>query len=217
MFYKDSAQVYRARALGRFEWLEHGFGTRRSLGIAAAGNLATLRQVHSTVCVAGGGRSGCLGEGDALVENIPGRLVGVKTADCLPILLADARLRAVAAVHAGWRGTVNGIARRAVEAMGQQFGTRPQDIHAAIGPGILECCFEVGPEVAAQFGVAAAGPVKIDLVAPNRAQLTDAGVPANQIYAAHRCTMCGVEEFHSYRRDREQSGRMLSVIGVKCD
>ena len=73
--------------------------------------------------MAAGGRGGVLGEGDALLEDTPGSVVAVKTADCLPILLVDERHRAVAAVHAGWRGTVAGIAQRAVEAMGAQFGS----------------------------------------------------------------------------------------------
>jgi copper oxidase (laccase) domain-containing protein len=77
-----------------------------------------------------------LGQGDALLENAPGAVVAVRTADCIPILLVDARLRAVAAVHAGWRGTVAGIARNAVETMGARFGSLPADLHAAIGPGI---------------------------------------------------------------------------------
>jgi hypothetical protein len=93
-----------------------------------------------------------LGEGDALLDNTPGSVVAIKTADCLPILLVDDRHRAVAAVHAGWRGTVAGIAQRAVEAMRAQFGSAPGDLRAAIGPGIGPCCYEVGPEVAAEFG-----------------------------------------------------------------
>ena len=115
-----------------------------------------------------------LGEGDALLEDQPGSVVAVKTADCIPILLVDERRRAVAAVHAGWRGTAARIAADAVAAMGERFGTRPEDLHAAIGPGIGACCYEVGPEVAAQFGGQGRG--HIDLTAANRRQLEEAGV-----------------------------------------
>ena len=88
------------------------------------GNLATLKQIHSSSCVFAGGRPGVLGEGDALVENAPGSVVAVKTADCIPILLVDERLHAVAAVHAGWRGTVARIAAGARwPRCAERFGT----------------------------------------------------------------------------------------------
>src|SRR5205085_5378945 len=99
----------------------------------------------------------------------PGAVVAIKTADCIPVLLADERLHAVAAIHAGWRGTVARIAAGAVAAMQERFGTRPQDLHAAIGPGIGKCCYEVGPEVAVHFGVE--GCAHIDLAAADRDQL----------------------------------------------
>ena len=213
MFYRDSQNVYRARPLDSFAWLVHGFGTRHSPDLARHAELATLRQIHSDICRPARGRTGVLGEGDALLESTPGHLVGVKTADCLPVLLVDEEHRAVAAVHAGWRGTVRGVVRAAVAKMREEFGTDPARLHAAIGPGIGKCCYEVGAEVAMQFGEA--GPCKIDLAAANRAQLLDAGVAGPRIYVAGLCTMCGVDDFHSYRRDRERAGRMLSVAGVK--
>jgi YfiH family protein len=211
VFYKDSQQFYRVRAFDSFEWLAHGFGTRDAV---LPDGLATLRQVHSTRCVAAEGRSGVLGEGDALLENTPGRLVAVKTADCVPMLFADPRNRAVAAVHAGWRGTVGRIGPTAVRAMCERFGTRSEELQVAIGPAIGGCCYEVGPEVAAQFGVAARGHAKIDLPAENRAQLIDAGVNPERVYVANLCTKCGVE-FHSFRRHGEKAGRMYSFIGLR--
>jgi YfiH family protein len=213
VFYRDLQNVYRARPLERLAWLTHGFGTRHSPDFARDGKVATLHQIHSDICVAARGRTGILGDGDALLEDTPGHLVAVKTADCLPILLVDEENRAVAAVHAGWRGTASGIVRRALIKMHEEFGTQPAQVHAAIGPGIGRCCYEVGPEVAAQFGET--GQCHIDLLEANRGQLIAAGVAAPQIYAAGLCTMCGVADFHSYRRDREQAGRMLSAVGVK--
>ena len=212
MFYKDSRQIYRVTELDALPWLVHGFGTRLASVPALFGNLATLRQVHSANCVRAAGRGGVLGEGDALLENTPGAVVAVKTADCLPILLVDEGHGAVAAVHAGWRGTVAGIARRAVEAMRAEFGARPGELHAAIGPGIGKCCYEVGPEVAAQFGQQ--GRAHVDLAAANRRQLMDAGVTPERIYASNLCTMCRCEEFHSFRRDKEAAGRMYSFAGI---
>ena len=85
--------------------------------------------------------------GDALLTRIPGLLLAVRTADCLPILLADTRHRAVAAVHAGWRGTLARISEKALGRMKMEFDTRPEDVVAALGPAIGGCCYEVGPDV----------------------------------------------------------------------
>jgi hypothetical protein len=212
VFYQDARQIYRVTELDSLPWLVHGFGTRRARVPALFDQLATLRQVHSTDCVLAAGRSGELGEGDALLENTPGSVVAVKTADCLPILLVNGRHRAVAVVHAGWRGTAAGIAQRAVEAMRAQFGSLAGDLDAAIGPGIGKCCYEVGPEVAAEFGQQ--GRAHVDLAEANRRQLMDAGVTPERIYASNLCTMCRCEEFHSFRRDKEAAGRMYSFAGI---
>jgi purine-nucleoside/S-methyl-5'-thioadenosine phosphorylase / adenosine deaminase len=212
VFYKDDRQVYRVSELDRLPWLIHGFGTRLSDVPALFANLATLKQLHSAECVAAGGRAGVLGQGDAVLENTPGAVVAVKTADCIPILLVDERHRAVAAVHAGWRGTAVRIAPAAIAAMQERFGTAAADLHAAVGPGIGPCCYEVGPEVAAEFGEQ--GRVRLDLAGINHRQLLESGVTAERIYASNLCTRCGAEEFHSFRRDREQAGRMYSFAGI---
>ncbi|HLK65677.1 MAG TPA: peptidoglycan editing factor PgeF [Bryobacteraceae bacterium] len=212
MFYKDSQQVYRDDQLDSFPWLVHGFGTRLADIPGRFRHLATLKQIHSAACVDACGRAGILGQGDALLENTPGSVVAVKTADCLPVLLIDGRNRAVAAVHAGWRGTVARIVPNAVESMRGRFGTQPADLHAAIGPGIGGCCYEVGPEVAAQFGVE--GRAHIDLTAANRRQLLELGVTAERIHASNWCTRCQAEEFHSFRRDGEAAGRLYSFAGI---
>jgi len=169
MFHLDSDHIYRVTELDRIEWLVHGFGTRRADIPGRFQRLATLKQIHSADCVAGAGRFGVLGTGDALLENTPGAVVAVKTADCVPLLLVDPVHRAITAVHAGWRGTVAGIAKSAVAALGEQFGSRAGELHAAIGPAIGKCCYEVGAEVAAQFGVG--GRAHIDLAEEVRRQL----------------------------------------------
>ncbi len=212
MFYKDDRQIYRVSELDELAWLVHGFGTRAAEVRARFPNLATVKQVHSDRCVAASGRAGMLGHGDALLENVPGGLVAVKTADCLPILLVDERHRAVAAVHAGWRGTAARIAQHAVDAMRETFGTDPADLHAALGPGIGPCCYEVGPEVAAQFGVH--GRTHLDLAGLNSGQLLETGVSPARVYQSGLCTMCRAAEFHSFRRDKEAAGRMYSFAGI---
>jgi hypothetical protein len=213
VFTKDSRQIYRVSELDSLGWLIHGFGTRHADVSALFDRLATVRQVHSAACIAAEGRWGELGPGDALIENTPGAVVAVRTADCIPILLVDERRRAVAAVHAGWRGTAARIVQRAVDAMRERFGTSPADVHAAIGPGIGPCCYEVGPEVAARFG--AQGRTHIDLAGANRGQLMEAGVTPERIYASNLCTMCRGEDFHSFRRDGEAAGRQFSFAGIR--
>jgi hypothetical protein len=213
VFYRDPENIYRVTELDDLPWLVHGFGTRLSDIPAAFAHLATLKQIHSSSCVAAEGRSGILGEGDALLENLPGSVVAVKTADCIPVLLVDERGRAVAAVHAGWRGTAARIASGVVATMAARFGTRPEDLHAAIGPGIGKCCYEVGPEVAVQFGGQGRG--HIDLAEANRRQLEESGVTPHRIYASNLCTMCRGEEFDSFRRDQKAAGRMYSFAGIR--
>jgi len=213
VFYKDSQNIYRVEPLDRFDWLIHGFGTRDSDVPALFANLATVKQIHSDTCVAAEGRAGILAQADALIENTPGAIVAVKTADCIPVLLIDPSHRAVAAVHAGWRGTAERIVPKAIAAMQDRFGTDAADLHAAIGPGIGACCYEVGPEVAARFGVEGRG--KIDLTHANREKLLHAGVTPGKIYASNLCTMCGAAEFHSFRRDKDAAGRMYSFAGIR--
>jgi YfiH family protein len=226
LFRLNDRFVYRADSLDQFSWLEHGFGTRLSNGWPDMSRVVTPKQVHSDIVlpVPGDpptGPTSRMGTGDALVSNHPRLLAGIRTADCIPILLVDARHRHFGAIHAGWRGTTQGIARKAVDAMMGQFGTQPDDIWAAIGPGIGACCFEVGPEVAVQFEsiFPEAGDMnrrmKLDLGEANRRQLLSAGIPEGQIEVSGLCTVCLEEEFHSYRRDREKAGRMLSVIGPR--
>ena len=193
--------------------MEHGFGTRADVTWPADMPLATVRQVHSAEVLAADASGGVIGQGDALITDQPGVLLSVRTADCLPILMSDIRHRAVSAVHAGWRGAVLEVAPKAVQAMADRYGTRPEDLRVAIGPGIGQCCFEVGPEVAVQFGLS--GRTRIDLAETNRRQLVQAGIPASQIVLTGMCTCCDRSRFHSFRRDREAAGRMVSAIGIR--
>ena len=164
---------------------------------------------------------------DALVTDAPRVLFGVKTADCVPILLGDARSRAVAAIHAGWRGTLALIVAKTIERMREQYGTRAVDIRAAIGPAARGCCYEVGAEVIEAFRESfpgggelltqtRAGHALIDLQRANRQQLIAAGVLQERIHVAPLCTMCRTDLFFSYRREKSQQGRvgrLMSVIG----
>jgi len=206
--------IYRCGEFQHFLWQSHGFGTR----MASPAVDVTVRQVHSAQVWNAHPLADRQCEGDALVTDDVNRRIGVRTADCVPILLLDTGKRAVAAVHAGWRGTVAGIVARAIEKMQSDFGSQPADIRAALGPCIRECCYEVGPEVAAQFRSlfpewpAVTGKQHVDLVEANRRNLSAAGVPAAQIFDSGLCTACVAEHFFSYRREPQNPGRMLSAI-----
>lgn len=187
----------------------------------APGALATLTQVHGVVVHEAKGEVGPalappLGEGDALWTEQPGAVVGVRVADCVPVLLADPEGRRVAAVHAGWRGAVNGVLEAAIAALVAR-GTRPPALRAAVGPHLLTCCFEVGDEVAQQFrarfgaGVVRTGAARphVSLLASVRQILESAGV--GQVEALEHCTSCD-RRFFSHRRDRGQTGRHLAYV-----
>lgn len=219
LFFKDPRNFVQCSPFLAYSWLEHGFGTRHSAPWNPLRPSARLKQTHSDVVVTVGAGEGVLGEGDALITNRPGIFLTVRTADCVPILIVDSRRKAVAAVHAGWRGSANSIAIKTVRRLGEEFDCAPVDLTAAIGPAIGGCCYEVGSDVMGRFEPwlhAASQPDQpfLDLVEVNRSQLLDAGVPVERIFCAHVCTKCTAEEFHSYRRDRHSAGRMESAIGI---
>jgi len=211
LFRRGSDDVFRAETLDALPWLRHGFGTRLSAEWPAVSQLAAARQIHSDRVLLVE-TSGPQGEGDALISDRPGLALAIRTADCLPILMADTRTHAVAAVHAGWRGVVAGIASKTIHAMCQAFDSNPADLVVAIGTGIGGCCFEVGPEVAVQFGQS--GRAKIDLVETTCRQLRRNGVSDGQISTSGLCSYCSPELFESYRRDRDAAGRMVAMIGI---
>jgi polyphenol oxidase len=198
--------------LASLHWLEHGFGTRDAN--LDQNSMASVKQIHSDVAFVAH-EPGCIGEGDAIITRDPGVPVSVRTADCFPILLADPQTRAIAAIHAGWRGTAAGVVRTSLNRMRSEFGTDPENVYAAIGPGIGRCCYEVGVEVARQFGMQERG--NLDLAVENRNQLIAAGLPPERIEQVGGCTFCHPAQFFSWRRDRDRAGRMISFIRVVAD
>lgn len=207
--------VYRSTLLLELPWLHHGFGSRHVQHWA--NDYLAVRQVHSSVVAVAEGGAVSPEQADAIVTSEPGRTVGIRTADCVPLLLADARRRAVAAVHAGWRGTAANIAASGVSALRSRYGSDPADLRVAIGPCIGLCCFKVGQEVGERFRELfpeAPDLNRINLVEANRRQLLAVGVPSHQIDLSDLCTMCAPEEFHSFRRDGDRAGRMVAAIGI---
>lgn len=163
-------------------------------------------------------------EADALVTGNEGDSVAVRTADCLPVLLADPATGAVGAVHAGWRGVVANVVLAALERLVSSHGARPERLLAAIGPHIRVDAFEVGPEVARAIARAAPGAEvvqareprpHVDLAAAVRAQLLDFGLAVERIDDVGGCTYREPDRFFSHRRDAGRTGRHLSVITAR--
>jgi YfiH family protein len=164
---------------------------------------------------------------DALVSNRTKTLVGVKTADCVPILVADPATGSFGAVHAGWKGTATAIVVRAIEKLTAEFGSQPENLLAAIGPSASCDNYEVGSDVIERFAASftdyekyfvgtSPGHALVDLKAANRALLISAGVDPANISVTSLCTMARTDLFFSYRVEKKEfgkTGRLLSVIG----
>lgn len=206
--------IYRCDGFQEFVWQKHGFGTRQSnpqVDIA-------LRQIHSDRVWNAHRLHDREAQGDALITDEVGKSIGVRTADCVAILLLDCQKRAIGAVHAGWRGTAARVVAHTVEGMRSDFGTATADIYAAIGPCVRGCCYEVGAEVEKQFATLfpewepATGKRKLDLAEANRRQMQAAGITTNHIFDCCLCTTCQTSQFYSYRREPENPGRMVAAI-----
>ncbi len=166
---------------------------------------------------------------DALVSDMENVLVGVKTADCVPVLIGDPRSGAFAAVHAGWRGTVQSIVRKTVERMRERFGTDPADLVCAIGPAASGRCYEIGNDVIDAFSgnfpasekyftATRDGHARVDLHGANKDQLIGVGVTPTAIFTSPLCTIERTDLFFSYRIEKKlhgKTGRLLSVIGKR--
>jgi len=195
---------------------------RVARALEGSGRLLLLKQVHGAVVVEAPWQG--TPRADAAVATVPGWLLGVQTADCLPVLLVDPGRRLVAAVHAGWRGTAAGVAARAVGALVAR-GALPQDLVAALGPAVGACCYEVGEELREAFGPSGAaffrpgtrGRPHLDVRAANVRQLLDAGLVPEALHHVADCTRCRADLYHSYRRDGRAAGRMISFVGFSTD
>ena len=211
----ENTTVLKSGLLDALPWLVHGFGTRDAE--IDQSRMASLKQIHSGAALLADRAAGECGEADALVTAEAGVTVSIRTADCVPILLADPETRAVAAVHAGWRGTAARISESALGRMRGTFGARPEIIIAAIGPAIGRCCYEVSAEVGRALGADFDGALHgyVDLREINRRQLVELGVAPERIELVGGCTKCHPEQFFSWRGEGERAGRMVSFIGRK--
>ncbi|MDX2167516.1 MAG: peptidoglycan editing factor PgeF [Deltaproteobacteria bacterium] len=186
-----------------------------------------MQQVHGTRTVRVVAPDDQVGEADALITDRPGLGLSVLTADCVPLLGVAAAERAVMAVHAGWRGSLAGIAVEALQAARQAFGIEVSAWEIALGPSIAGCCYQVETEIGQQFldrwgampdaWQPAGTHGQLDLRQANAVVLRQAGVPAGQIHFAGPCTACAGEEFYSHRGAAGRAGRQVSAIGFSVD
>ncbi len=189
------------------------------------GRIITMKQVHGdNVVNVEETNIKEAGESDAMVTRKTDAFLAVLTADCVPILFVVPQKRIVAVAHAGWRGTLAGIAEKLVRKLTEETHLAPGEIQAAMGPAIGGCCYEVGADVVqpmmARWGSLARCSLQeteaksyLDLRTLNRGILENAGVPSSQIYLLGPCTCCAAEEYFSYRRERRETGRQISFIG----
>lgn len=191
------------------------------------GRVVTMKQVHGDhIIEVQDPHLKDAGEADGMLTQRGGVYLGVLTADCVPILFVVPSRRLAAAVHAGWRGSLAGIAAKMVKLLLEEHGVLPAEIEVALGPAIDSCCYEIGQEVARplieRWGEIAGSHIQtrnsgiyLHLRNFNRAILHQAGIPHSQIFMVGPCTGCANTEFFSYRRHKSQTGRQISLIG--CD
>ena len=160
---------------------------------------------------------------DAVITDKKDVLIGVIVADCVPILLFDPSQEIIAAVHAGWKGTADGILKKTIDRMGSDFGCRSEDILVAIGPSIRQCSYEVGADVKEAVEKATgegnyfrnkSNKYQIDLSTANRIQAISSGVPDSNIWQSEECTYCNPLRYHSYRYSGGSAGRQGGFIGM---
>lgn len=194
-------------------------------------HLIRVRQVHGhAVVVHRAGDSPTRPDADVIISADPLVALAIQAADCVPLLLADARTGAVAAAHAGWRGLAARVPSLTVEALMREVGSRPDDLIAAVGPSIGADRYEVGAVVRARFQAAAFPPAQIDrwfrpghrpehwyfdLWRSTRDQLEAAGLPPPRVHVAELCTASHPGVLCSYRRDRTDAGRMAAAIRAR--
>ena len=247
---QDQITFLHSEALDRIPGVIHAFSTRRgerndfSLGPANSPNpmiqinrvrftaaigapgwpIIKLKQVHSgtVVDIDDTSAAGEAVEGDAAVTSLRGVMLGVQTADCVPILIVDDMGQAAAAIHAGWRGTAARITESSAGRLVRKFGVAAENLTAAIGPHIGVCCYEIGEDVVEALPDPASIERRpewpkphLNLAHANVQQLLKAGIPESQIEVSSLCTKCREDLFHSFRRDGKRMGHMLSVIGLE--
>ena len=182
----------------------------------------SLKQVHGDGCVVITNKDKLKKEykGDAVLTGRNDVFLSIQVADCVPIFLLEEKRKVIGLIHTGWKGTLLGIAKRTMETAKEQLGCQPGDFIVWFGPSIRSCCYRVSDDVAILFGgknvrFSARKGAFLDLVGINRKQLMECGVKNNRMFTTGGCTCCERRLFYSYRREKENAGRMVGFLGLK--
>jgi YfiH family protein len=216
-------QILTSGTFNQIKTVVHGFGTRYMKGYPDGFQVATLEQIHSNnVFIVKS--PGIQGKGDAMITNVPGIVLAVKTADCVPVLVYDEHKRIAGAIHSGWRGIYNGVVERFFEICAKELGSSPGEIKTAIGPCIELKCYEVKDDVVKLFQEKFSWWNKVivfhnkkrflNLRLAVQIQLIESGIDIKNIEHIDLCTYCRHDLFYSFRRDGNKTGRMFSYIGL---
>lgn len=233
----NSLPIIQSPVFNSFDWLAHGFGTK-DITIEQYVQAFDLKNieipkthqphgnaVHLLKRAASNERRATL-EGDGFLTDAPGIVCWVRSADCLPILLVDAKHRAVGAVHSGWKGTAQKVLLAAIEAMQKEWKTDPADLRVALGPAIGGHCYRISENVVKVFEAEGLYPGPwieeldrgqwyLDIGYANIHLLQTMGVMRDQIYFSLACTACDLNKFHSFRKEQGKKGEQVSFIVVR--
>ena len=219
--------VYRLESLGK--GVIAGFHSRifdnskhaeflQSLGLHPD-NLVMVKQVHGSTIIVAERPDPALLEmpADGLITKVPGLVIGIRTADCVPVFFWDPVQKVAGIAHGGWKGVKDGIIGQMLKIFEKKCGTRMGDLRVAIGPSIRKCCYEVGSEFLGYFPgfySGKGGKGRLDLVGVIKSRLLKRGVPEGQIHDTGLCTVCENKKFFSYRMESQTQERILSVISI---
>lgn len=186
-------------------------------------DLGYSKQIHSDIVNI---YDGTIKEGDALITDDKNVAIGVFTADCVPVLIYDKEKQVCAAIHSGWKGTYNHITAKTIEVLEEKYHCGMEDLYVYIGPHIGSCCYQVGEDLIEKFsldivykGWKVVEDNRLDLSQCIKSQCYNKGIMAEHIYDVNLCTLCSEEKtgvkLHSYRKHKEKSGRLLSLIFIE--
>jgi len=228
IFKEDPPGIYRLESLGKgvvagfhsrlFDNSKHG-EFLQELGLFPD-NLVMVKQVHgSTIVVAERPDPELLeASADGLITKVPGLVLGIRTADCVPVFFWDPVQKVAGIAHGGWKGVKDGIIMQMLKIFEKRCGTKMNDLHVAIGPSIRKCCYEVGKEFLGYFPGFYRGKDatkgNLDLVGVIKTRLLKRGIPENHIQDTGLCTVCENKKFFSYRMENQTQERILSVISI---
>ena len=228
---KDKGKVLQSQLLLQLEGIEHYSSTKETLH--AEEGIWMPKQVHGTTVVVLSKDNSPMTEGnaeipeaDAVICNMPGQWVGVRTADCVPVLIYDPAQRVIAAIHAGWRGTVAHIVQKTIQQLKTDYGCNASDLYAMVGPSISPESFEVGPEVAEAFiqagrkdcilsPLSAHQKPHIDLWQSNVMDMLEEGLDLEHIDCTPICTLQNSDILYSARKEGIGTGRIVTAIRLK--